>query len=67
MVGQVEKEKQNDGTRKWKFQSLKTIGKFLTLEINYIKAKFIKEKNWADVGKSLSSPLPNNPAYCSSF
>ena len=44
MVGQVEKEKQNDGTRKWKFQSLKTIGKFLTLEINYIKAKFIKEK-----------------------
>ena len=67
MVGQVEKEKQNDGTRKWKFQSLKTTGKFLTITIIHIKAKFIKEKNWADVGNSLSSPLQNNPAYCSSF
>ena len=53
MVGQVEKEKQNDGTRKWKFQSLKTIGKFLALKINYIKAKFIKEKNCANMGPYL--------------
>ena len=60
MVGQVEKEKQNDGTRKWKFQSLQTIGKVLISKINYIKAKFIKEKIWVDVGKSLKSPLPNN-------
>ena len=55
MVGQVEKEKQNDGIRRWKFQSLKTIGKFLPLKINYVKAKFIKEKIWVDVGKSLKT------------
>ena len=58
MVGQVEKEKQNDGIRRWKFQSLKTIGKFLTLKMNYIIAKFITENNWADMYNRMSTRKP---------